>query len=306
MADQGNVVPFGKYKGRLIEELLVDDPDYLQWLVAQDWFRAEYITLHQVIINRGAEPEETPEHNALQVLFLDDEFCLRLVRVIFPNIIDKMLDKTNNQREYLLKGIASQIRETEYRMGWHSAEKLAKDQAELEYLREKHARYSEPIRNIRFGFSRAFEKDGVDVTLQLNAFCLADEEISTTWVGWGDGYQPYGKIEIKPIVSDDYPAVLRQMRASQSTVLFLEEYRGKGGHAGAIHQDLRQRWHHRGVQGSNPTMIAGLSGAPPAARVLVAAFGEDATGPEFYASWIASEAGRDLTYCPNPGAECLV
>ena len=57
--DKGaNIVPFGKYKGRLIEELLVDDPNYLEWLSGQDWFRAKYINLHQVIINRGAEPEE--------------------------------------------------------------------------------------------------------------------------------------------------------------------------------------------------------------------------------------------------------
>jgi hypothetical protein len=31
--------------------------------------------LNQVIINRGSEPEETPDHNAMQVKFLDDEFC---------------------------------------------------------------------------------------------------------------------------------------------------------------------------------------------------------------------------------------
>jgi uncharacterized protein (DUF3820 family) len=33
-----NIVPFGKYKGRLIEELLLDDPGYLQWLSGQEWF----------------------------------------------------------------------------------------------------------------------------------------------------------------------------------------------------------------------------------------------------------------------------
>jgi uncharacterized protein (DUF3820 family) len=44
--NQGNVVPFGKYKGRLIEELLVDDPAYLQWLSGQDWFRAKFVNLN--------------------------------------------------------------------------------------------------------------------------------------------------------------------------------------------------------------------------------------------------------------------
>jgi uncharacterized protein (DUF3820 family) len=59
MTDSTHVVPFGKYKGRLIEELLIDDPAYLQWLAGQDWFRTKFTVLHQTIINRGSEPEET-------------------------------------------------------------------------------------------------------------------------------------------------------------------------------------------------------------------------------------------------------
>ena len=58
---KGSIVPFGKYKGRLIEELLLDDPVYLQWLSGQEWFRAKFAFLNQVIINRGSEPEETPD-----------------------------------------------------------------------------------------------------------------------------------------------------------------------------------------------------------------------------------------------------
>jgi hypothetical protein len=29
MTDPSNIVPFGKYKGRLIEEVLADDPSYI-------------------------------------------------------------------------------------------------------------------------------------------------------------------------------------------------------------------------------------------------------------------------------------
>src|SRR5437660_7532041 len=86
MTDQpANVVPFGKYKGRLIEELLVDDPSYLQWLAGQQWFRDRFAVLYQVVINRSGEPQETPEHNALQVKFLDDDFCLQFLRCMIPN-----------------------------------------------------------------------------------------------------------------------------------------------------------------------------------------------------------------------------
>jgi len=78
--DAPKIIPFGKYKGRLVDEVLIDDPGYLQWLAGQDWFRAKFNILHQVIINRGAEPEETPEHNALQVKFFSRDFCLRVFR----------------------------------------------------------------------------------------------------------------------------------------------------------------------------------------------------------------------------------
>jgi len=99
MTDKGNVVPFGKYKGRLIEELLVDDPKYLEWLSGQPWFRDKFFMLHQVIINRGAEPEETPDHNSLQVLFLDDDFCLWFVRK-YKDIDDLVYNKIRSRLNY--------------------------------------------------------------------------------------------------------------------------------------------------------------------------------------------------------------
>jgi len=45
---ESNVLPFGKYQGRLVKEVLADDPAYLQWLSGQDWFRAKFTLLHQV------------------------------------------------------------------------------------------------------------------------------------------------------------------------------------------------------------------------------------------------------------------
>jgi hypothetical protein len=45
MTDQGNVLSFGKHKGRSIEELVVDDPDYVLWLFGQRWFREKFVTL---------------------------------------------------------------------------------------------------------------------------------------------------------------------------------------------------------------------------------------------------------------------
>jgi uncharacterized protein (DUF3820 family) len=52
-----HVMPFGKHKGRLLQEILVDDPPYLEWLAEQEWFRTEFAALHAVIVKFDAEME---------------------------------------------------------------------------------------------------------------------------------------------------------------------------------------------------------------------------------------------------------
>jgi hypothetical protein len=47
-------------------------------------------------------------------------------------------------------------------------------------------------------------------------------------VGGTFQFQIFIPIEIKPIVGDDYPAVLRQMKANGSEVLLLRDYVGTG------------------------------------------------------------------------------
>jgi len=75
------IVPFGKYKGQPIE-ILAQDGNYLEWLNGQGWVKDKYPQFYTVIINNFQEPSETPEHNALQALFLDDELCVRLVNAV--------------------------------------------------------------------------------------------------------------------------------------------------------------------------------------------------------------------------------
>src|SRR5262245_17855383 len=87
MTDQpANIIPIGKYKGRTVEEILLEDPSYLEWLGGQDWFRTKHVNVYQVIINRGGEPQDTPEHNALQVKFLDEDFRERFIRWLIPEL----------------------------------------------------------------------------------------------------------------------------------------------------------------------------------------------------------------------------
>lgn len=134
----GEVIPFGKHKGTPIEVLKETDPKYLDWLSQQDWFREKYANFYQVIINHGNEPSETPEHNALQLKFLDLDF--------------------KRAAWLLISG-------------------------ETEVPEQIHAEY---------------EQDGIDVLLAADGNHIA--------------------IELKPVMGDDYPAVVRQVRGYKSVV----------------------------------------------------------------------------------------
>jgi hypothetical protein len=71
-----NIVPFGKYKNQPIEAL-AEDKNYCEWLAGQGWLAEKFPAIHTLIINNFAEPDETPEHNRLQLRFLDNGFRLR-------------------------------------------------------------------------------------------------------------------------------------------------------------------------------------------------------------------------------------
>lgn len=105
MSNTGLVIPFGKHKGKLVQEVMALDPTYIEWLMNQPWFRENNPTLVTVIISGGSAPEETPEHNKMQVLFLDQSFCKAVVKA-FPNqsfreTFEKLSSSSFDDDEYI-------------------------------------------------------------------------------------------------------------------------------------------------------------------------------------------------------------
>jgi hypothetical protein len=236
MSDPSNIVPFGKYKGRLIDELLVDDPDYLKWLSGQDRFRAKFSSLYTVIINRGNEPTETPEHNALQVLFLADDFCERFIRHLHPDIEGQARQELSDRRQAKIEKLQKEIVDSEKHLP-SVLKYLKKDKNDKHWLncvdlerqglaknrKQLSALLALEISGIIAAISfqeKEFEKTGVDVRLRGNMTTRSNCEATSDYFGYA--------IEIKPVVGDDYPAVLRQMRANGSNILFTERYTGTG------------------------------------------------------------------------------
>lgn len=183
----GEIVKFGKYKNQPVE-VLKQDREYVKWLQTQDWFRANYQSINNIIINNFNAPSETPEHNKIQTLFLDQSFC------------DKMIDYMINNN--LLKSSYTKeicVKKSEYLMGSNGTSNA--------YLTDPVWEQQEINFNYKYN-GVYFELKGVDVTL--------------------DYIDARFYIEIKPNLSDDYPAVLRQMQALRSNVLICDSYDGIG------------------------------------------------------------------------------
>ena len=61
------IMPFGKYKGKELVEVISTDPNYIEWLKTQDWLKEDF---KQQIININVnglnQKQDSPEHNYLQ------------------------------------------------------------------------------------------------------------------------------------------------------------------------------------------------------------------------------------------------
>jgi uncharacterized protein (DUF3820 family) len=79
------IVPFGKYKGHPITTLL-NDIKYLEWCKQQEWF-TKYPIVYNICVNQTITSNNidsnTPDHNKLQNLFLDNKNVEKLLRLIY-------------------------------------------------------------------------------------------------------------------------------------------------------------------------------------------------------------------------------
>lgn len=80
------IVPFGtKYKGQPITALL-NDTSYLEWCKQQPWFK-NYPIVYNICVNQtiNNQNSKTPEHNKLQNLFLDELTQIKLLNILLGN-----------------------------------------------------------------------------------------------------------------------------------------------------------------------------------------------------------------------------
>lgn len=195
------LIPFGKHKGKPVE-FLAEDPQYCNWLTAQPWFREKYGNFYTLIVNNFTECNDTPEHNRLQAKFMDDIFCLKLWKLLKPE--DSVFFDHSKTLDFLCKKISATA----------SAPLNVSD---IQICSRG------PV------FDRRFEERGVDVLLNgrwemgvygPKKFCpWNDCEFSSHLVA---------QFELKPVVGDDYPTILRQMKRLHVRHLIVGDYMGEG------------------------------------------------------------------------------
>ena len=79
------IVPFGKHKGEPITTL-INDTAYLEWCKQQEWFK-KYPIIYNICVNQtittNNKNSKTPEHNKLQNIFLEEKNVVKLLKKIF-------------------------------------------------------------------------------------------------------------------------------------------------------------------------------------------------------------------------------
>jgi hypothetical protein len=175
---ENSLVPFGKYKGQPVE-VIAEDRQYCDWLLEQTWFVQRYPQLHTLVINNFGEPTETPEHNALQIRFLDDTFRAQCTALAFQFF----------RREHAWEHYVS---------SWTYSRGAASMFLKTPYVAPPGA--------------PKFEYAGMDLLWTTPRWSLVHDCLqrphTTTW----ETSEQQIAVECKPLIGDDYPAILRFLK----------------------------------------------------------------------------------------------
>lgn len=197
------MIEFGKYKGKPVE-VLAKDREYTDWLANQPWLKDRHPAIYNVIINNFGEPEETPEHNRLQARFMDDEFFESVLSNLFIGIESELKSLSISENLDTQEGMVfvDHPPETVERSGHsspvfelNSIDVMFTIEAKYKFLRQKkpHPKFH-------------MHKEPSEIMVSSNKLC-------------------HFRIELKPMVGDDYPAILREMVHKKCNLLIYENFR---------------------------------------------------------------------------------
>lgn len=227
-----DIIPFGKYKGRSLKEVARVDADYLKWLQHQPWFKKKFAV--NVTVNNYSEgpSQDSPEHNALQARFLDEDFLMEIFAPFFGR--DPVMMMQGN-------------RDHDYQMVRSRADEAAAQGPRPDYLygqKDTRPRWEIVEKNswpdARIAWRTNFEVEGADVSVRawvprFSADICKDKDAEVVTVEYFEvaperydidlsTHLFWAKIECKPSIGEDYPAILRQMKRNKCEYLVYERF----------------------------------------------------------------------------------
>ena len=208
------MIPFGKYQGQPVS-VLQNDPRYASWLSQQEWAKQKFPHVVNVIINRFGNDEETPEHNAMQSKFMNKGYCAAVASLLGKIAI--------NDCSKAISWFSNKVNRGPYQ----DLDSSTKWKKATFRVSKKTQKLSDLIDSIKF------EVNAIYVYFEVYSdYLVVLESGSGSWKKEWFGLESINpkkvKLEIKPKVGDDYPAIIRQMRNSNSNCLFYASYSGVG------------------------------------------------------------------------------
>jgi hypothetical protein len=241
MAEDIPIVPFGKYKGQPVTSLMADTK-YIEWLKNQEFFK-KHTTIYNICITQSLPNNEscTPEHNKLQNLFLDNNYCKKLFMLYKKKNIDDIL-KELDEFEIKFEPIFTVIkREFEAEFNWDMKLTMQyrfnignidkyigqKNRERILLPENKKTKYLCGYTNKEFkDTTDEFKnfKDYVDIEsgyrcMYISLCSVYVESVGCNWF-----------LEIKPLLGNDYPNVLRKMKTQMKlskiphSILFVDKF----------------------------------------------------------------------------------
>jgi hypothetical protein len=223
------LVPFGKYKGQPITNLL-NDTKYLEWCKQQEWLQ-KFPIVYNICINQTIattnQNSKTPEHNKLQNMFLNEQNQIKLLNILLGSNIGVKF-KTNfelliSDEEFI--NCFGKINMPKINCSLKDSKIVFEDKYNWDfilYYSDYQTITFEPKCNVEnltekylYGILRKynFEYNPRETTRVLDTYIEKVKEKNNYEVNV-EAVVINSRVccELKPILSDDYPCVLRKLK----------------------------------------------------------------------------------------------
>lgn len=204
------LVPFGKYKGKPITDLIADT-SYVDWCKKQDWFK-NFPSVYNIVVHQTFQTNtnsKTPEHNKIQNMFLKDDFqnaVLSHLHDLSHDGITNLLNKIYSNKGYI-KYFGNQTIDVS-KFNYINSKKKIEFEAIYNWDVILECSISSPnIKSLIDADDYEFDKLKFPSLVFYSKSCDKKSPIDLYLNNYTKLF-----IEIKPILSDDYPCVLRKMK----------------------------------------------------------------------------------------------